>query len=330
MCTGLVGKFLLASCALALSACGGSSGGNRVASTPAAPPSPTPTPTSVPVKIFATPTLGEYASVGASVAGPGGNLDTYSSADARFGTISTDPADQAHIRYTSGGFYETKLAGSDWDRLVHYKGIVNPDPEDNYFQPASLPMNQAYVVTRNSRNDGYRYSELVSWGSSADSRLGYSGVGLPTPAGAVPTTGSASFSGLVSGSTDIMVADHLYGGYFTLPIDGFVSLNFNFSAGTLGGAMDLYLPVDGMNPRQLGSFAFKDTVYSPGSTTYSGRFDTNVAGQNFFLGRFTGPNAEETIGAWAIPFVFDKGGDAIAPDGLRHQAFGAWIAKRGN
>ena len=31
-----------------------------------------------------------------------------------------------------------------------------------------------------------------------------------------------------------------------------------------------------------------------------------------------------------IPFIFDKGGDAFSSDGLCHQAFCAWIAKRGN
>lgn len=315
---------------LALAACGGS--GSRVASTstPATTPLPNPPPAAPAVRIFATPTVGEYASVGASISGPGGNLDTYTSKDARFGTVSTGSADQAHIRYTPGGYYEAKLAGSDWDRLVHYKGIVDPSSDNNYFQPQSVPQNYAFVITRNSRNDGYLYSELAGWGSSADSRWGYVAFGLPTPAGSVPKTGSAQFKGVVSGNTDIMVADHLYGGYFPLSVDGTVSLNFDFGAGNLAGAMDLYLPVDGMNPRKLGTFTFTDTVFSTGSTTYSGSFDTAVAGQNFFLGQFTGPNANETIGAWALPFIFSTGGDAVPADGLRHQAFGAWIAKRGN
>jgi hypothetical protein len=98
-------------------------------------------------------------------------------------------------------------------------------------------------------------------------------------------------------------------------VAGTVSLTFNFGAGSLGGSMDM--SVNGAN---AGAFAFKNTVFSVGSTTYSGSFDTTAAGQNFFLGRFTGPNAEETIGAWALPFNYSV-------DGQPHQAIGAWIAK---
>ena len=126
-----------------------------------------------------------------------------------------------------------------------------------------------------------------------------------------------------------MLADNLYGGYFPLPTDGSVSLNLDFGKGTLAGAMTLYLP-DGMNPTLLGTFNFKETIYSVGSTNYAGKFDTAAAGQNFFLGRFTGPTANETIGAWAIPFVFSRDGDTFRADQQTHQAFGAWIAKRGN
>ena len=321
-----------AAAVLALSACGGSGGGGtQVASTPTPPPPPPPTPPPVqpPVRIFANPAPIEYASVGASVAGPGGNLDTYDSKSATFGTISASDGNQAHIRYNAGGYYEIELPGAGWDQLVHYKGLVNPTSDNNYFQPQDVPMNLAYLVTSNARDRGFTYSELGSWGSSAASRWGYVAFGVPTPEGAVPTTGSATFQGYSAGSTDIMVADNLYRGYFPLNVDGTVELNFNFGAGTLGGSMTLSLP-DGMNPVEIGTWAFRDTVYSAGSTTYSGSFDTTALGQNFFLGRFTGPSAEETIGAWALPFVFDKGGEYAIPDGQTHQAFGAWIAKRGN
>ena len=113
-----ISAMLAATAALALSACGGGSGGSAVGvqSTPVPPPAPTPTPTSASVTIFPAPAPGEYASVGASIAGPGGNLDTYQSATDRFGTVSTSQADQAHVRYTAGGYYEVKLAGefTDW------------------------------------------------------------------------------------------------------------------------------------------------------------------------------------------------------------------------
>lgn len=322
---------------LGLAACGGGGGSAErpaLAPPPAATPTPTPTPTPAPtsagarVTIFPSPTPGEYASVGASIAGSGGNLDTYSRADARFVSVSSADADQTHIRYSSAGYYEIQMPGAAWDRLVHYKGLVDPTADNNYFQPASVTANYGYLVISNSAKwDKYSYSEMGGWGSAAAGRYGSIAFGMPTPSEAVPTSGAATFEGKVRGSADIMQADHLYGGFVPLQVDGTVTLNFNFADGALSGAMKLYGP-DGMNPFEIGTFAFKDTVYSAGSTIYSGKFDTTATGDNFFLGRFTGPNAQETIGAWALPFIFSKGGEYVPADGKTHQAFGAWIAKR--
>jgi hypothetical protein len=317
----------VATMAITVSACGGG-GEDRVAFTPPPPPSAT-SASNAQVKIFASPVPGQLASVGASVTGPGGNLDTYPTATSSFGTISTQDSDQAHIRYTSDGFYEVEMPGSAWDRLVAYKGLQDPGPDNNYFQPAGVAQNRGYVVTRNSRNTGYSYSELASWGSEAASRWGYVAIGTLTPSSGVPRTGSASYDGVLSGSVDIMSPDHLLGGYVPLAVDGTVALSFDFGGGKLNGAMTLMLP-DGMNPHSVGTYAFKDTVFAAGDTTYSGKFDTAAAGQNYFLGQFTGPNAQETIGAWALPFVFTNGGQTIPADDRTHQAFGAWIAKRGN
>jgi hypothetical protein len=280
------------------------------------------------VTIFPNPAPGTYASVGASIAASGGNLDTYSSADARFGTVSSADADQAHIRYSNKGYYEIQMPAQAWDQLVHYKGLSNPTADNNYFQPSGVAMNAGYLITSSSAKwDDYIYSEMGFWASSAAGRTGAVAFGIPTPSGAVPTTGSATFTGKAAGTADIMQPDNLYGGYAPLAVDGTVTLNFNFGTGSLAGGMELYGP-DGMSPFKIGSFAFKETVYSAGSTTYSGKFATAAAGDNFFLGRFTGPNGQETIGAWALPFVFTSGGEFVPADGKTHQAFGAWIAKQ--
>lgn len=307
----------VAAIALSLSACGGGGGGAGIASTPTPPPLPPP-PQGAAVVIFSNPAPTEFASVGASINGPGGNLDTYASAADRFGIVSAADSDQAHIRYTAGGYYEIKLPSAEWDRLVHYGGLVGPTSANNYFQPAGVQTNQAYLVTSNTRNDGYSYSEMGGWGSASASRWGAVAFGPPTPLAGVPTTGSATYQGKLIGSADVMSADFLYGGYVARAVEGTVSLNFNFAQSTLAGSMTLFL-LD-PSPSSLGSFSFTDTVYSAGSPTYSGKFATGVAGDNFFLGRFTGPNAEETIGAWALPFHYSG-------DGQDHQAFGAWIAK---
>jgi hypothetical protein len=265
--------------------------------------------------------------VGASVAGPGGNLDTYSSSDSRFKGVSGGSSNLPGIRYTSAGTYEIMMPGADWDRLVPYRGLFDPGPDNNYFQPQGVAANEGYLLTWNSRSSGYGYSELAQWGSAAAGRWGYVAFGDPTPAGGVPVDGTASFSGTVAGTADIMSADNLYGGYYPAGVSGTVTLDFDFAKGLLDGAMDLSLS-DGMQPLSLGTFGFTDTVFSAGSTTYLGKFDTNAAGDNFFLGSFTGPNAEETIGAWALPFVFDKSGEFLTADHQTHQAFGAWIARQ--
>lgn len=320
--------------ALMLSACGGGGGGGGsrpglVPAPPATPaPPPAPGPTASTVTIFPDPSPGEYASVGASIAAPGGNLDTHASADTRFGAVSNAAADQAQIRYSGNGYYEIRMPAAEWDRLVHYGGLGNPTADNNYFQPSGVPTNHGYLVVGNAaKSGGYTYSELGGWGSSAASRFGAMAFGIPTPAGGVPTSGSASFDGKVQGNADVMQLDGLYGGFVPLALDGTVTLNFDFGSGALAGEMSLY-GRDGMNPFKIGTFAFRETVFSAGSTSYSGRFETGIAGDNFFLGRFTGPGAQETIGAWAVPFVFTSGGESVKADGQPHQAFGAWIARR--
>lgn len=314
--------------ALVLAGCGGGSGGEFLAGTPPPPKQPTPPPPAAQaVTIFPNPQPGEYAVVGASIAASGGNLDTYASADDRFGPVSSAAANQPRIRYDDGQ-YEIRMPGSDWDRLVHYGGLANPTTENNYFQPSRVETNAAYLVIANAAKwDDYRYSEMGSWGSVAAGRYGAIAFGIATPVGHVPTSGSATFDGKVSGVADILQYDGLYGGYAPLPVGGSVRLDFDFAAGTLDGLMKLYGP-DGMNPFLIGEFAFTDTVFSVGSTTYSGQFETAAAGDNFFLGRFTGPNAEETIGAWALPFKFTSGGEFTPADNQVHQAYGAWIARR--
>jgi hypothetical protein len=168
---------------------------------------------------------------------------------------------------------------------------------------------------------------MASWSSAVTKRIGNFAFGMATPAGAVPVTGSATFQGKVAGMTDILVYDYLYGGYGSLSVDGTVQLNFDFAGGKLSGSMALFIP-DGMQPFKIGDFAFKDTVFGAGSTTYSGKFESASAGQNFFLGQFTGPAAQETIGTWAVPFLFNKSADFTLADGQVHQATGAWIGKR--
>ena len=304
----LITQLILASAACALTACGGGGGGSGLVSTPAPIPNPTPTPNpTATVTIFSAPTPGEYVSVGVASA------SSLVTATAKLTNVSSADA---------GGFYEIQMPGAAWDKLVHYKGLSNPTSANNYFQPSSVAQNLGYLIVSKSRDRGFNYSELASWGTDlvAAAPFGVVGFGIPTPAGAVPISGAATYSGEISGTTDILSVDYLYGGYFPAAIEGGVTLSFDFAAGTLAGSMSPIVN-DGVTKTPLGTLTFAETVFSSGSPTYSGRFDTSAAGINYFLGRFTGPAAQETIGAWAFPFVYPA-------DGQTHQAIGAWIAKR--
>ncbi len=297
-----------------LGGCGGGGGGHVASIPPPAPPPPPPPPPQG-VAIFGDPQPGTYATVGASAAGLGG----YVKSEDPIGPISTASGDQPHIRYTTDGHYEVLLPGAGWEQLVPYGQGTSPD----VLTVASSPTTQLVV----SRLDNYQYSALSTW-SSPEDRYGTFAFGVPTPEGAVPVTGSANYLGGVIGQSDVYLFDYLAGASFRVGVDGTVSLDFDFAKGSLDGWMSLTLQ-DWTDPLVLGTFDFKDTVYSVGSTSYSGKFDTTASGENWFLGQFTGPTAQETIGAWALPFKFTTGTDTLPADNQSHQAFGAWVAQRG-
>jgi hypothetical protein len=316
---------LLASAAISLSACGGGGGVNSTpfvpTPTPTPPPTPTPTPVCPPdcaVTIFKQPAIGEFASVGASADGANGYVGSKSS----LGTISAAASDQPLIRYNSDGTYDVRIPGKDWSQLIPYGNGTGPE----VFTSVSERQGFQMVIAKAS-DLGYSYSELASWQSNSADRFGDFAFGVLTPAGGVPVSGTASYAGIVQGQTDVFGAD--FWGPYRVPVSGTVDLDFDFAQGSLMGAITLNLDDFGGGHVSLGSFNFKDTVFSVGSTTYSGKFDTTASGQNFFLGSFTGPSAQETIGAWALPFIFNNGTTGLPADNKTHQAFGAWIAKKG-
>ena len=312
-------KLFAASAALALSACGGGGTGTafRPEPTPLPPPPPPPPPQAEAVTIFTNPTPQDYASVG--VWSNIGDLST-PPYDVQLTGITSAESSQPKIRYTADGFYEVQLPGDGFSRLIHDDSIANPTSGNTVFELQSQ-MNRSFVIT-GSRNSGYRYSEMAKWARpdldfAQTVDMGFVAFGTPTPEGGVPVTGAANFQGQILGVTDLPATACDCG--FPIAVEGTVALNFNFGAGTLGGSMSMAL-TSGWGAVPVGDYNFTQTVYSPGGTTYSGRFDTNLSGDNFFLGRFTGPGAEETTGAWAVPFTFGGG---------THQAIGAWIAKKG-
>lgn len=312
---------ILGASALSIAACDG--GTSMQTSFIPAPPPPPPPPTPpaqgpADVAILPQPVTGDFAVAGAwtNLGADGATFD---------GHIDSNPADQPQIRYTADGTYEIKLPGEDYGSLVHDPSAVNPAASDG-----SLVVDAccgSRPVTILSPNGGFTYSAIAKWNRpdldfAATTDSGVFAFGQATPAGDVPVTGSASYEGIAIGSTSVKV-----GGYFPGAIDwwpayvmsayGSVQLNFDFGHGTLGGHLDLNVDA-GPPVMSVGTFDFTQTVFSPGSNSYSGTFATSLPGTNSFSGLFTGPHAEETIGSWAVPFQLE---------GTTYQAWGAWAAK---
>lgn len=304
----------IVSLSLLVAACGGGSSGSGVASAPLPPPPPSAAPAP---QIFASPVPQEYAVVGASTTSAG---DGYAdiSQDARLIQVSLAPADQPRIRYTSGGYYEVQLPGSTFDRLIHYKGLADPTADNNFFQPQSAAQNGATLIVNGSARSDFSHSELASWTMSPN-LSGFMAFGTPTPASAVPTTGRATYSGPVLGMVDVTRFDGLYGGYYFSGVTGDVTLNVDFGSSTLDGALTLVLN-EGIGAN-IGTFALSPVSLSSGSNGFAGSFVSAQPGFNEFRGLFTGPGAQEAIGSWAIPVMWE---------GQPHQVIGAWIARRGN
>lgn len=292
----------LSGLSILLAACGGGGGGGGgLVSTP----TPTPTPSSSAIEIFPNPATQEFAALGSDGAG-----------------------DQLRIRYVaSTNQYQVLIPGSDWDRLVddpsHSPSPGNPNTSFVLGSLASVPNRSHFLLRAHFRSPApeiqYQYSNLFNWSvGNVGGVSGATAFGIATPAGGVPVTGTATYRGLITGVSTI--DDPIETDMYKAQIDGSVLLNFDFGAGTLSGEMRPYVNA-WAGRTDLAAVSFIDTVYSTGSRTYSGRFNSSVAGPNSFSGLFTGPGAQESIGRWSFSFIYPR-------DGSTQSASGAWIAKK--
>jgi hypothetical protein len=144
----------------------------------------------------------------------------------------------------------------------------------------------------------YSYTGMIELSNATGLTPQYLAYGVATPTGSVPVTGSATYGATLDG-----IATAVSGSY---SIYGNASLQFDFGAGKLSGAMDPQLngPFDTPTvPR----YTFTQTVFSSGSTTFSGSFDIRGPTPSSFRGQFTGPSAQELMASFTAPFQdFDK------------------------
>jgi len=286
---------------LALGACGSSGGSTGgVKSLP-----PPPVALSFPAIVATATTSQEFSTKGASYVGPP-IVDP--NAVAAVPALSDNA--QLDVRYDAASKrYEIQLpAQSTWQPIV--PTATYPAPSDNLFLYRGSPPASVGVLDHRSN---LQYSALLEW--FTDTSSGFSAIGIATPPGNVPVAGSATYTGSILGRSSEPYFNKWEGEWIPGTIGGNINLSFNFSSGALSGTINptLYLATSYTLP----SLSFTDTIHAAGSTSFSGRFDTALAGQNSFSGLFTGPAAQELIGNFAFPY-------ASPVDGAPRQAAGAF------
>jgi hypothetical protein len=184
----------------------------------------------------------------------------------------------------------------------------------------SGPQKQNVGVTLDwPASSNFTYTNFASWdgGCPMGCNLGVFAYGIPTASGDVPVTGSATYAGSVMGSTG------RYEGSSFMDVFGSVTLTFDFGAGTLNGNMKPEVMFNGWDSTAIGTYTFRDTVFSKGSTTFSGAFDVPGSSANSsFTGSFTGPGAAELMAQWKAPYVQPGTTSSGTMSGI-------WIAKKG-
>lgn len=293
MTFGRTAGFLISASVLALSGCGGGGGSSGLTSIPTPPPAPTPTPQSQGI-IPAATTSQEFSAAGASFSREGDQ------------TQRLEASEQIQVRYVeSTDSYEVQIPHSEtWAPIS-----LAPDS----FPGFPVYMGETATLWLRSSSGGYQYSALFEWSDKDGTIIGHEAIGIPTPAAGIPVTGSASYLGLVLGHTSEVQ------GFADMQFGGSIELSFDFGQGTLSGSISPILYED-FAAFPLGTISFRDTVYSAGSTSFSGMFDTNVPGLNSFSGLFTGPAAQELIGNFALPYQSPI-------DSQNYQAHGAFVGR---
>lgn len=305
--------------AIGLTACG-VGGGGGVDSIPPPPPSPPPPPPppSAPTPPPAPPgSIGLTHEGGFSTYGIGYRFTTDTAGNNLQGPAAPDSAETVEFTYLPGEkVYEVRVPGFNRGRLetLSYGGSANEngwlrvDGSYNAVTDGSSSARQDLFVSLvwpgNNTDLNLTYTSLGSWdgrtaGTTSSERRNYVGdfaYGLPTAAGDMPRSGTARYEAVVRGRTAVTG---------TRPPDfigGTARLVFDFGTGSLTGSMrPIFWDWD---PYELGVYEFTQTVYSPGSTLFSGKFAVpGSTADSFFEGRFTGPQAAELMGRWQAPFL---------------------------
>ena len=148
----------------------------------------------------------------------------------------------------------------------------------------------------------YRYvsfAMLYATGSTSSNldtlAYGFYAIVQPTKPGDVPTTGTARYTGVVSG---IFAGDA-----FATWMNGTARFDFDFSSGSLSGDFSAFMSCGMGCSYDPTSYTFANTQFSRGSTTFGGDLVTQGApSKGTFSGMFAGPTASELAAQFEAPF----------------------------
>ena len=300
---------VVATMSVLLSACGGGGSGTVASAPPPVATDPAPTdgrpPKSfemVPATIFAErlynpdlKTLGggfqhEYGSVS--------NMNTARNIrDAGELVISFDQASGNYLVSAPVAGSGTLMRSEEYpeDRLG-----FSAEPSNK--NPTTYCCNTLSVSAADQPGSTYRYVSFVNLYASASTgsntntiAYGTWAVAQPTKPGEVPTTGSARYTGQLTG--------HFAGDAGATMLYGISRFDFDFARGMLAG--DIVASIQCMMGCQYDTvtYALTDTQFARGSTTFSGGLATNGApSTGSFAGLFAGPGASEMAAQFQVPF----------------------------
>lgn len=334
----------VATVTLLLAACGGG-GSGPVLSVADLPPVPTPTPTPTP-----TPSPAPTSVLKPEVLTIGTDATTVSYAASENNTLSQNryiegygrdwkdnasivasspsgPDAKIDIRFDDfNGVYEMKLPdGSETTlKLLGLSGTVGQFASSSLHgleNSSWARLGEVWMTVPHREGYRFTYSHFGNWvtlkensdGTFAQAN-GWFAYGYEAPTAAIPRTGTARF-----------LADI----YANSPLDPFTvggtaTLLFDFGAGTLSGQMHPVHSTNGFYTEydyDYGIYQFSETVYSVGSSRYSGKFskDGVTLTGSWFDGSLTGPYADEVIGRFVAPF---------SRSGYDGNLTGIWIGKK--
>lgn len=314
---------------MSLSACGGGGGSNgTVPSTPVTPtePPPTPvTPTEPPLPAGTPFTSWSDVQAGSTVVVPGMSQEVIqTTANGLVTSISTPTV----VDTATSAFTETLNASGELTTFVITSpaGSVSFDTSvgdnigvlaiDNTIIAAVKPDSSSLALAADPSKFGWEYQSFGVWSTdrtSSSSRAGVMSVGAPTAGAAIPTSGTATFTGKSIGYyADATGLGH--SAYSDL------SVNVDFAARTLAlSSTGTVKTHDYQTTSPASNLNLTGTLtYAAGTNSFAGLLTTNggtLTGAS--SGRFYGPSAEELGGVFNL-----KAGSGVETYG------GAYGAKR--